>query len=221
MRRPAAGVVSLGCPLCGLPDPALYFQGDSQDYRRCRRCVLIFVPPGQRLDPVAERARYDLHQNDVADPRYRAFLSRLMEPLLERVPPGAEGLDFGCGPGPALAAMLTERGRPTACYDPYYAPDESIWKRPYAFIAASEVVEHLYHPARELDRLFGVLQSGGWLGIMTKPPPADLGAFATWHYRREPTHVAFYSRPTFEYVAAHWGGAAVFAGTDVVLIRKV
>ena len=38
------------------------------------------------------------------------FLGRLAEPLVERLDPGASGLDFGCGPGPALAAMLTRRG---------------------------------------------------------------------------------------------------------------
>ena len=70
---------------------------------------------------------------------------------------------------PALAAMLRERGLTVALYDPFYAPDESVWSRAYDFITATEVLEHLHEPARELDRLFAALRPGGWLGVMTKP----------------------------------------------------
>ena len=29
--------------------------------------------------------------------------------------------------------------------------------------------------------------------------------FATWHYRRDPTHVVFYREETFAWLAAHFG----------------
>ena len=88
-------------------------------------------------------------------------LARLSEPLLERVSSGTVGLDFGSGPGPTLAVMLEEAGLKVRLFDPFYAPDETVWTERYAFIAASEVLEHLRDPAGELDRLFGVLNPGG------------------------------------------------------------
>ena len=33
-----------------------------------------------------------------------------VEPLLARLGPASHGLDYGCGPGPALATMLREEG---------------------------------------------------------------------------------------------------------------
>jgi len=40
------------------------------------------------------------------------------------------GLDFGCGPGPTLSAMMLDRLpwiRSVALYDKFYFPDESVW----------------------------------------------------------------------------------------------
>jgi hypothetical protein len=210
----------LNCPLCNGSEPSFYARDKRRGYWQCAGCRLVFVAERHRLDPSAEKARYDLHRNDPGDPRYVAFLSRLMNPMLERLPEGSRGLDFGSGPGPALAAMLNERGRPTACYDPYYATDEDVWARTYDFITASEVIEHLHHPARELDRLFGVLRRDGWLGIMTRLLP-QLEDFMTWHYRRDDTHVCFYSRETFDYIADRWRAALTPVEPDVVLLQKL
>ena len=207
------------CPLCGTAGPDFYYRDRARGYWRCARCALVFVPPAERVDQAAEKARYDTHRNEPDDPGYRRFLSRLAEPLVARVPPGASGLDFGCGPGPALAAMLRERGLTVALYDPFYAPDESVWSRAYDFITATEVLEHLRDPARELDRLFGALRPGGWLGVMTKPI-REPSALDNWHYIRDRTHVCFYSRATFEYIGRRWGAAVEVIEEDVVLFRK-
>ena len=36
-----------------------------------------------RVDRQNEKARYDQHRNDPSDPRYRQFLSRLANPVIE------------------------------------------------------------------------------------------------------------------------------------------
>jgi SAM-dependent methyltransferase len=216
--RVGASTAELACPLCATPDPAAYYQDRRRSYWRCGTCALVFVPPEFWPTAETEKARYDAHRNDPNDPAYRRFLSRLADPVLERVPEGAEGLDFGCGPGPALAAMLRERGHRVALYDPFYAPDESVWTRSYDFVTASEVVEHLKHPARELERVFGVLRPGGWLGVMTQPI-REASALADWHYLRDFTHVCFYSPRTFQYVAARWRARIVSPTPDVILFQ--
>ena len=119
-----------------------------------------------RLSPEQERDIYRLHDNDPSDPGYRKFLSKLTAPLLERLPPGASGLDFGCGPGPALAQMLEAEGMDVSLYDPYFFSSTAVFDQTYDFITCTEVVEHLYAPAgvfRDLDRM---LRPGRWRGVL-------------------------------------------------------
>jgi len=208
----------LHCPLCGaVSDP--FHEDRRRRYCRCEHCLLVFVPPEFHLSPDDEKAEYDLHQNRVDDPQYRAFLARLATPLLAELAPGSRGLDFGCGPGPALAAMLREAGHRISVYDPFYFPAEDALRPGYDFITATEVVEHLRAPATELDRLWQLLVPGGVLGIMTKLV-TDAGAFAGWHYKNDPTHVCFFSRSTWQWWAQTRGSQPVFEGADVILLRK-
>lgn len=109
---------------------------DGRDYWRCDTCEATFVPPAQRPTVADERAEYLLHRNDADDPAYLRFLSRLAAPLLQRLPPGAEGLDHGCGPGPALATMLRAAGHRVALYDPFFAPDTTALAHTYDFITS-------------------------------------------------------------------------------------
>ena len=175
--------------------------------------------PGQWLNAAGERAYYQTHQNTVDDPGYRQYLSRLATPLLPRLAPGSHGLDYGCGPGPALAAMLAEAGFAITTYDPYYADYPERLQQRYDFVTCTEAIEHFYHPGREWRRLLALLKPGGWLGLMTKLA-RDQAAFANWHYKQDPTHVSFFSRETFLWLAARDGLGIEFIGADVILLHK-
>ncbi|MDR9440242.1 MAG: class I SAM-dependent methyltransferase [Halomonas sp.] len=209
----------LTCPLCGATDTGHFHHDERRDYHRCRHCALVFVPPDQWLGPAEERAVYDQHENSPHDPGYRRFLSRLFDPLRERLSPGARGLDFGAGPGPTLSVMFEEAGHPMAIYDPFYAPDASVLVDEYDFITASEVVEHLFQPGRELARLTDMLPSGGWLGLMTKRV-TDHQAFMRWHYILDPTHVVFFSEATFVWLADQLSMRVEFPAADVALLQR-
>lgn len=207
------------CPLCGI-DGAVHFHQDARrDYYRCPRCALVHVPAANRLLPEAERAVYDQHENSPDDPGYRRFLGRLFTPLQARLAPGAQGLDFGAGPGPTLSVMFEEAGHPMAIYDPFYAPYPEVLERRYDFITATEVVEHLFAPGHELERLASRLRPGGWLGLMTKRVTSK-EAFVGWHYILDPTHVCFFSEATFHWLARHLGMRVEFPAADVVLLQK-
>lgn len=206
------------CPLC-LEAHGSLFHRDTRDFYRCTTCFLVFVPPSFFLSPEEEKAEYDKHQNSPRDLGYRRFLSRLLEPLAERLAPGSRGLDFGSGPGPTLSVLFEEAGHHQRIYDPFYAPDPAPLSDRYDFITASEVVEHLHHPRRELDLLWSLLHPGGWLGIMTKRV-LDQQAFARWHYKADPTHICFFSLETFRWLAELWGAELSVVGKDVVLLRK-
>jgi hypothetical protein len=206
------------CLLCG-GDAAPWFADGCRDYLRCGHCGFVHVPAAQRLSLEGERAYYLTHRNAVDDPGYRAWLSRLATPLLERLRPPASGLDFGCGAEPALAAMLAEAGFEMSLYDPQFAPDRSVLTREWDFITATEVLEHLHRPAAELERLWSLLRPGGWLAVMTRRVPA-LADFERWHYRRDPTHIGFFAEQSFAWLARRWQAGLELFGDDVALLRK-
>ncbi|SFC99101.1 Methyltransferase domain-containing protein [Thiohalospira halophila DSM 15071] len=209
----------MNCPLCGGVHLSLFGRDRRRSYWRCRACELVSVPPDQRPDPAEERAEYDRHENHPDDPGYRRFLGRLFEPLAERCPPPARGLDFGCGPGPALAAMGRERGYEMSLYDPLYADEASVLAADYDFITATEVVEHLHDPGRTLECLLRRLRPGGWLGLMTQLV-INAERFATWRYKDDPTHVAFFSRQTLEWLARRHGLGFEAVARDAFLFRR-
>ncbi len=176
------------------------------------------MEPADRPGPAAERARYETHENDPADPRYRAFLDRLAVPLASRLPPGARGLDYGSGPGPTLALMLGERGFPTRNWDPFFAPDPAPLADRYDFVTVTETAEHFFDPRGEFLRLAGILRPGGWIGVMTDPVPEDTPLEA-WYYLRDPTHVSLYREETFRWIARLLGAALERPERRVALFR--
>ena len=208
----------IACPVCRAPGPAPFLTLQCRAYWRCGVCLATVLDPAHRLSAAQERAHYLTHENDPADPRYRAFLSKLADPLLARLKPGAEGLDYGCGPGPALAAMLREAGHAVALYDPFFAPDRAPLARAYDFVACTETAEHFNAPADEFDRLGGLLRPGGWLAVMTCFQTDD-ARFGAWRYRADPTHVVFYRAGTLRHVAAQRGWSCEIVRKDVALMR--
>ena len=209
----------LCCPLCGCSHTDSWHQDKHREYVKCRECELVFVPPAWHLSPEDEKAYYDLHNNNVDDPGYRRFLSRMYQPVAERIQAGVSGLDFGCGPGPALATMFMEAGHPMAIYDLYYANNPEVLENRYDFVTCTEVVEHLMRPGQVLLQLLGLLKPGGVLGVMTKLVK-DQEAFKSWHYIRDPTHITFFSRQTFQWFAQRYCCEVEFVGADVILFTK-
>ena len=208
------------CPLCHSQGAGLFHQDKRRQYFRCGHCALVFADPAARLSPEDEKAHYDLHENNPEDAGYRRFLSRLADPLQERLGRSKlNGLDFGSGPGPTLSLMFVEQGHDMAIYDPYFAPEPAVLATQYDFVTCTEAIEHFYTPAKEWGLLLGMVKPGGWLGLMTKLA-TDADAFSRWHYKNDPTHVSFFSRDTFKFLAERDGLEVEFVGNDVILLRK-
>ncbi len=188
-------------------------------YWRCEACLATFLDPSRRPSPDAERAHYLTHENDPADPGYRTYVGRLVTPLLERLAPDSEVLDYGCGPASAAAALLREAGHRVSLFDPFFAPDEVVLAASYDFITCTEAAEHFHDPGAEFARLDGLLRPGGWLGIMTCFQTDD-ARFAAWRYRADPTHVVFYREATMRHVAGQLGYSCEIPCKDVALMRK-
>lgn len=178
------------------------------------------MPPDQYLSASEEKTEYDKHQNDVADEGYRRFLSHLAAPLMAEMPPASRVLEFGCGPGPALADMLQSAGHHVTLYDAFYYPDASaLQSASFDVVTATEVIEHLHHPDQVIAAWFDYLAPGGRIGIMTKTV-IDAQRFAQWHYKNDPTHVCFYSAETFDYIAKTHGATWRAVANDAFIFVR-
>lgn len=207
--------MTTACPLCTAPEVQDHHADHDRRYFRCTICALVFLAPDQRLAADEEAERYRQHRNERGDPAYENFLRRLADPLVARLRPAAEGLDFGCGPTPVLAELLTAQGFPTAFHDPQFHPDARPLDRPYDFVTATEVMEHVFDPRAVLSTFARLLRNGGTLALMTRL--YDGVTFATWWYRRDPTHVCFYCADTMRWIARDRGWTVSLGVPDVAI----
>ncbi len=210
------------CPLCWSGGARFLHRSDDRigvrEFYECGECDLVFVPPEFHLPSEAEEERYLLHDNRPDDPAYRAFLGRLWDELRPRLRPGARGLDFGCGPGPALAHMMRESGFSVELYDLYFFPDPAPLARTYDFVTCTETFEHIRRPAELLYQLGSLLEPGGRLGVMTGMLD-DRAQFADWGYQRDPTHIAFFSVYTMRWIARKMRWSADFPAPNIAIFR--
>ena len=115
--------------------------------------------------------------------------------------------------------MFKEDGYIIDLYDPYFFPDVSCLNKKYDFITCTETVEHFYSPNKEFHTLNSLLEVGGWLGIMTNFYDDSIN-FNDWYYRKDPTHVVFYTEETFKFIASMMSWRIEIPTKNVVLFKK-
>jgi len=188
------------CPLCrGRNTPALGTSEDGKTYHHCGQCDLRFLARRHWLSAVEERARYEMHSADPDDAGYDRFVQPLMSWIQCTQAPPATGLDFGAGRVPILAQKLVKLGYKLSVYDSYFAPNKATLEEQFDFVVACEVVEHFFDPHTEFQRLFQLVRPGGHLFIQTHFYTGEV-PFLDWYYRRDPTHVVFYSPQTVAWI---------------------
>lgn len=225
---PAPGQTDMPCPLCGGSHNVLFHQDNNKrtqrPYYQCQACHLVYVPKEFYLSPEAEKAEYDLHENQLEDEGYGQFLQRFWQPYEAALHALGDGpktlLEFGCGPGPLLAKIMSDSGHEVSLYDHFYQPDTRVLKSDhYHGISATEVIEHVFDAKSVFERWLGWLKPHGVLALMTKRVESQ-EKFANWHYKNDLTHVCFYSEFTFNWLADLYQLDCQFHGKDVVIFRK-
>ena len=208
---------SITCPLCGASEAILYYRDSNRDYYQCKNCELVFVPSSFWLSFEQEKSVYDLHENDIHDVRYHKFLSRLTNPLLEKLQPNSKGLDFGCGPGPALQWVIQQSAHKVSLYDLHYFPDQDVLDDEYNFVCATEVVEHLQSPRESFLQIKRCLKPDGIFAVMTQMV-INAQRFANWRYIQDPTHICFFNLKSLSYVADLMNKKLEQVDRDVIFI---
>ena len=208
------------CPLCQSKNHSLIFKDSHREYLKCSDCDFVFVPKNYHLSETDEKLRYDTHNNDPMDFRYREFLSQLTVPLLEKILEKSDGLDFGSGPGPTLSLMLEEAGHCVELYDKFYASNEHIFTKRFDFITATEVIEHLREPRFELKRLTAILKPGGYLALMTQILTEEVN-FSDWYYKNDPSHIGFFNERSLMCLANDLELEITIHSERVIFLKKL
>lgn len=192
------------CIICGSPtreliDPELK-KPRVVVYDVCGFCEFIRKRPDYHVSPTEEKTLYTHHNNTIENTGYvnmfKRFIAAAIDPFITK----GKGLEFGSGPGPVLYELLKEKGFTMSHYDPYFHKDETVFQSTYDLITSTEVFEHLSDPMEVLTTLTGLLNPGGFLAIMTSFHKHDDDDFLSWWYRRDPTHIAFYTEETFAHM---------------------
>jgi len=213
------GAAPSHCSVCHSRELKHFKKVNSRYYWTCKICKARILSPQHWITPRDEFSHYQTHQNNSADPGYRRYASKLANPLMQKLTPRSKGLDYGSGPDPALAAILRENGHDMALFDPFFEPCKSVLEDIYDFVTCSEVAEHFYNPAKEFASIDKLVRPGGWIGVMTKFQTLN-ERFANWQYVRDPTHVVFYRKTTFEIIGKNRNWTPEFPCQDVVLFQK-
>lgn len=185
---------------------------ENKIYHHCPQCDFHFLSPEFRLNESEEKARYLHHENDVSNLHYQKFVQALVTSIQKKMSPDSIGLDYGCGPGPVATHLLKESGfNNIRLYDPFFQKNELFLTDQYDFIFCSEVAEHFFDPFSEFQRLRSLLKPQGILFIYSLffDSSNESTRFIDWYYRRDPTHVSFYSPKTMSFIAHRFNFSAI------------
>lgn len=207
------------CPLCNNLNTYVYSRDKKREYQQCRNCSTVFVTDQYHLSIENEKKRYDLHTNSKDDNYYSDFLNRIVTPITSFVEKGSHGLDFGSGPGPILKDLFKPFNIKLSEYDLYYNNDKSLLDRNWDFIVTTEVIEHLKEPYKTIKALWDIIKTGGVLGVMTSLLTEDID-FNSWYYKGDPTHITFYSKNSFNWLAKELNATMFFFDKDITILIK-
>lgn len=205
----------MNCTLCLSLKTKIF----EEKYLHCENCDLIFMSHLFRLDTLSEFERYMRHENVVTEPGYQDFVQPLVQSILKEVPADSLGLDFGSGTDSAAGHMLREKGFKVDRYDPYFHPDAAALEKKYDFVLACEVIEHFYHPSNSFEVIKNLLKPGGTFFAMTSIYDSSID-FKSWYYRRDETHVSFYSAKTFEWIQERFKFKALTIASKSLVVFK-
>lgn len=190
-------------------------------YFKCLICDFIFLNPKERLSSVEEKSRYEKHENNVLDQGYQNFVAPLYKEVTARVSKVAAGLDFGSGKDSAISFLLTKEGYQVQKFDPFFYNEPSVLKENnFDYIIVCEVAEHFYDPAAEFAKLRSYLKPNGYLFVMTSLVTEKID-FANWSYRRDSTHVCFFSEKACSNLQQQFGFKSMeIVGSNIIIFKN-
>lgn len=179
------------------------------------------MDPKHYLKPEDERRRYELHENTCENQGYVDMFERFWSVVLPHIQNVKTVLDYGCGTEPVFAKILRQKEYSVDTYDKYFAPQRVYQEKTYDLVTLTEVLEHIADPTKLFALLAKHVRPGGYIAFMTLFHPENDEAFLKWWYRRDPTHISFYSIKTIDYLCKSSNMALLFTDRERIgIIRK-
>ena len=209
------------CKICDCDTKSLNDPELQKQFHRCPNCQCIMLDPHYYLSAEKENSLYNNHQNSLENAGYVKMFEDFLDYFWNDLTCKEKALDFGSGPTPVLAELLRRRGVSVDCYDKFYQPIECFKNQTYDFMTSTEVFEHLEDPVATLSLLSQHLKPKGIIALMTLFHTNDEAFFLKWWYRRDPTHITFYTPHTLEVLAQKCGLELLKTdGKRIVILKK-
>lgn len=212
------------CKICNNETTIIYDEKFDNTYYRCPHCEYIFIEDDNIITLEEEREEYDRHENSIENEGYvNMFKGFLDSGLVPFVKGGAYGLDFGSGPEPVLTQVIDRDYNYTMDhYDLHYQPEKVYEGKVYDFVVSTEVFEHLAEAKEILSMLLSHVKNGGVITIMTLFHEKDDDKFLKWWYRRDITHIGFFTPKTFEILGELLGFEVIWSDNRrIITLRKL
>ncbi len=190
---------------CNICDGNITIIDDLQQnkkYDLCDNCQIIQLEEKYIIHEQKEKAQYENHNNNFQSNGYVKMFEDFLDYFWMNLSKDCvNALEFGSGPGPVLAKILTDKGLSVDCYDKFYQSEKVYVSKKYDIITSTEVFEHLHNPIETLKLFKNHLKKDGIIAIMTLFHNNNTDEFLKWWYRRDPTHITFYTPYSFEVLA--------------------
>ena len=147
------------CPICQSKGWNFIFQKDGYDYLQCVECESILVPNGIDQSMMEVGGDKEIERNETQN-------AERIKRFIDLVGNDAKILDFGCGTG-YLMADCNDEGLFCAGYDKYNEVFNRIVDTEYDLVSMVEIIEHTFKPFSELNKVYSVLKTGGYVYIET------------------------------------------------------
>jgi len=205
------------CPLCSSISSEVFSNDRKRNYLKCLTCSLVYVPDSFHLTTVDEKRRYDSHNNSSENVEYQEYLQTIIQKL-GNLSQFSSSLDFGSGKSTYLRDHLRELGLNSQVYDPYFHSDKSVLESKYDLILVIEVIEHVRDFQSFIEQLRVCSTSATTIMIKTALYP-EAKFFNDWYYKRDLTHIQFFSLPSLELVAKKLEKKIVTVDGDLFILK--
>ncbi len=194
------------CKICQKTVTSFYDDYMQCETYHCKACQFIFKDEAAIISRDKELKVYEQHNNTEENLGYVAMFQDFMEKTLLPFRDNIESvLDFGSGPNPVLASLMSKEGFDVEHYDKFFSPEKVYEGKRYDLITSTEVIEHIADIPTLFTFFSDHLKPQGYLALMTQFHPDEEEAYLKWWYRRDPTHISFFRPHTFTILAKEYG----------------
>lgn len=194
------------CTICNTTTQSFDDLELKKTFYQCPNCELIFLDKKFHVNLQDEKTLYDFHNNSFEDLGYVKMFENFLDFFWKDIKNKTKtALEFGSGPGPVLYELLKRKDLEVDCYDKFYQPNKVYENKKYDLITSTEVFEHLEDPKGVLTLLTSHLNEGGVIALMTLFHTNKQSEFLKWWYRRDPTHITFFTPKSIEELAIECG----------------